>query len=206
VATDIRLLNWSRIVKTLLLFGIAGWMLYSYFKHRFSFDEEVLLNSGEVIVVHRKVHASPLGEIGGPGGWDSEYQSLQISTPIPADSPPKWETRGEFVPLLFDRSLATGEWVVLVTIDTCDGWHDLGALDHPYGEFRVRSGAWTQTTMSEEWFGRPSNIETGIRSSGEPEILDLNEKKRRQTSTVAARFKSIINNWNNDCKNTVRSS
>ena len=167
---------------------------------RIQFREEVRLVNGELISVDRVVKAKPLGEIGGPGGWEPIYMSLQIAEPKNPGSPPKWESEAGLVPILFDRDPLTNEWVLLATFFTCEPWYRLGRPKLPYAEFRVRDGHWRQVDLSTQWIGRSANIFTGIRSSGEPDMLTLSEKDRRDSDpAIAAKYRKIVGHWTTNC-------
>ena len=40
--------------------------------------EEVRLKDGSIILVHRTVEGTKLGEIGGPGGWESKAMTVEV--------------------------------------------------------------------------------------------------------------------------------
>jgi len=163
------------------------------------FTEDVQLASGEVITVARKVTAESLGEIGGPGGWDPSYMSLEIATPARPDNPPKWESSTGLLPVLFDKDPNNGEWALLATFYTCDPWYALGRPKLPYAEFRVRNGQWQRVELAPQWIGHAANVFTGVRSSGEPSHLTLAQKRERDSPRVAPEYRSIVDRWSTGC-------
>jgi hypothetical protein len=164
------------------------------------FAEEVQLASGEIIKASRDVEGKPLGEIGGPGGWEPTYASFVIADPKRSSNPPKWESATGLVPILFDRDPASGEWVLLATFYMCEPWYALGRPKLPYAEFHVFDGQWSRAELSGQWLGRDANVFTGMKSSGEPKLLTLTEKKQRDSDpAISRRFIKIIDRWTTSC-------
>ena len=125
-----------------------------------AWTEEVRLSGGETIVVKRTAKTKPYGELGGPGGWENEGMTLQIVKPQTPDNPLIWDAR--FVPLLFDRDSATGQWFIVATFYSCQSWYDLGRPALPYTEFRFRDGRWVQGPLTAALIGREGNMLTSI--------------------------------------------
>ena len=161
-----------------------------------SWQEEVLLISGELIIVKRTAQGSPLGELGGPGGWEAKEMSLEIEKPDRVNKPPEW--RFAFVPMLFDYDAKNEEWFVVATFYTCGPWYDLGRPDLPYVEYRARQGAWEIVPLSPELIGRKANLLTGVSSKGEPPLVTLEEKKKRD-GRAGASYRTILGKWHTTC-------
>lgn len=129
--------------KTILLFlaliAMLGLCGCQFRDSNFRFTEEVQLNDGRVIKANRVIAAKPLGEIGGPGGWEPKYMSFEIAAPQSPDNPSKWESSAGLLPILFGRDPDTGEWVLLATFYTCEPWYALGRPKLPYAEFCLRT-------------------------------------------------------------------
>jgi len=155
--------------------------------------EEVQLASGEVIVVQRTVHAQSLGEIGGPGGWESEGMTLEIISPQLPDKPPVWDF--PYVPIVFDRDPQTQEWFVVATFYTCERWHELGKPKLPYAQWRARDGIWQRTELNPELIGRKANVLTAIRSSGEPDHTLKSKEDIMSDGRIASKYKRIYDGW-----------
>lgn len=167
---------------------------------RMHFTEDVQLADGKVIKVDRRVSAAPLGEIGGPGGWESKYMSLEIIEPKRPENPPKWESTAGLVPILFDKDPDNGEWTLLATFYTCDAWYALGRPKLPYAEFRARAAQWQKVDLSTKWAGRPANVMTHISSGGEPEFIGLPTKRARLSDGLIARkYRLIVDRWTTGC-------
>ncbi len=186
-----------RWVVVVVLIGSVIWWCSG--RGHIHFIEEIQLSNGEAVQAERSIEASSLGEIGGPGGWESKYQSFEI---VPAEQPnplPKWESTTGLIPILFDRDSGNDEWVLLATFYTCEAWYTLGRPKHPYTEFRIRNGQWQKVELSDQWFGRAANVFSDIRSGGEPEHLRLADKKARADDRVAPEYRTIVNNWSTAC-------
>jgi hypothetical protein len=157
-------------------------------------QEDVELKSGEIIRVNRTAKAKSFGEWGGPGGWENEGMTLQIDTPNKADNPPLWDAK--FVPVVFDRDATTGEWFVVATFYSCESWYDLRRPKLPYTEYRLKNGVWQQGLLSPTSIGLKGNMITGIRSGGEPPLIDITDKRERMaTSRASKKYKEIVSEW-----------
>lgn len=144
------------------------WVIYLiFFKGNIHFKEEIKLSNGEVIIVDRKFITTPLGEIGGSGGWDAKYNSFEIVSPDRSDNPPIWESKSGLIPVLFDRDPTTNEWFLVASFFMCSAWEQIGKPKYPYAEFRVINGQWQQISLSPNHFGKSTNIYTSMRSDGE---------------------------------------
>jgi hypothetical protein len=164
------------------------------------FTEQVLLASGEVLIVNRDVKSSPLGEIGGPGGWEAKYMSLEIVGPKNSDNPPRWESEAGLVPIVFDRDPVTKEWTLLATFYTCDAWYGLGKPKLPYAEFHTQGGSWQRRELSPQWIGHTANLLTSINSGGEPKLISLAIKQQKMSDpTIAPEYRSIVGKWSTGC-------
>jgi hypothetical protein len=190
----------AAFVRAVLLILVAVSALSACGKPEIHFTEEVELANGEVIKVDRHVVAAPFGEVGGPGGWEPKYMSLEIVEPKRPENPPKWESSIGLLPILFDRDPDNGEWTLLATYYTCDVWSAIGRPKLPYAEFHARNGQWQGVALSEKWFGRAANVLTGISSSGEPEFIALAAKRPRLSDPEASsKYRLIDGSWQNRC-------
>ncbi len=161
-------------------------------------QEDVELKSGEIIRVNRTAKSKSFGEWGGSGGWENEGMTLQIATPNNADNPPLWDAK--FVPVVFDRDAITNEWFIVATFVSCESWYELRRPKLPYTEYRLKNGAWQQVALSPSLIGRDANMETGVRSGGEPPLLDLNAKRERMVDgRIAKEYKKIVSEWTTGC-------
>lgn len=190
----------AAFIKALVLSLVALVTLGACGKREIHFTEEVELANGEVIKVDRHVVAAPFGEVGGPGGWEPKYMSLEIVDPKRPENPPKWESEIGLLPILFDRDPDNGEWTLLATYYTCDVWSAIGRPKLPYAEFRARNERWQGVPLSEKWLGRPANVLTGVSSAGEPEFIALAAKRPRLSNPEASsKYRLIDGSWKNRC-------
>ena len=182
-------LRWAFSVPTIL--AAAGCV-----KSNLQWEEEVQLASGEVLVVQRVVKGiNPMGEVGGPGGWDSESMTVAVLSPPRADNPPVWE--GPFVPLLFDRDAQTGQWFMVATFYSCESWYALGKPKLPYTEYRLKEGRWQQQSLTPSLIGRKANMLTNIHSTGEKNHTLASKVK--SVSRAAPEYQEIVSTWSTGC-------
>ncbi len=160
-------------------------------------SEEVKLSSGPVIMVKRSVKGKAVGEWGGPGGWQSLKQTIDVvsdTNPVPA--PPRWsEPR---VPMILDYDTNRRDWLLVATFYTCEEWWSLGRPPLPYLVWRARNGMWERVALSEELFGRPANLLTGPSGRGEPTLVRL-PYKESENRDAAEKYRSVLREWHSAC-------
>jgi hypothetical protein len=160
------------------------------------FREEIQIQDNPTIVADRSLTLKVLGgETGGPGGWEPLYESLEVRGPQHPDLPPKWSSSDGLISVLLDRAPDTGQWTLIASFIMCDAWVKYGRPKVPYFELRVRDGQWQRVDSSAAWFGRKTNVFTGIRSSGEPAMLSIDDKKGRADSRRAKYYVRIEDHW-----------
>lgn len=161
-------------------------------------SEEVLLPSEKVIVVKRSAKGEKLGEIGGSGGWEQKEMSVEIKGDlIGVFTPPIWRTA--YVPVLLDYDAGKNEWLIVATFYTCQGWLDLGKPALPYVEYRVvEKGQWLAVPLESDLFGRKANMLTGVRSDGEPSLVTVKDKTKRDKG-AGDKYRSIVSQWHTNC-------
>ena len=101
-------------------------------------NEEVKLQSGEVIVVKRTAKFSENWIAGGGGGSFNLGMTIDFNDPTNIDTPTTWEAL--YDPLIIDRDPATNEWFIIATFTHCDGWYNLGRPKLPYTEYHFQNG------------------------------------------------------------------
>lgn len=164
---------------------------------RLEWQEEVRLHDGETIVVKRTAKTKAFGEVGGPGGWENEGMTMSIVQPQRPDNPPPWE--GRFVPVLFDRDAASGQWFLVATFFSCQSWYDLGRPALPYTEYRLREGRWVQGPLSAELIGRSANMFTSIRSTGQSDVSVAEKEADLRDPRIGAKYRQILSTWKTTC-------
>lgn len=178
-----------------ILFAIALiWIAYSFlFFGTLNFEEEIRLSSGDVILVKRKIVTSPYGEIGGSGGWEAKFNSIEIIQPKRGDNPVRWETKKNMLPVLFDRDPHSKEWFVLAVLDSCVDWFDLGRPKTSYIEFRYRDSQWQRVDFSQIHLGHSYNVLSNLRSDDRLGLHTLETKTERMSKPgLDQRYVKII--------------
>jgi len=166
---------------------------------KIQFREEIQLHDDQKLIAERDLTIRVLGELGGPGGWEPLDESLEVKGSQHLDYPPKWSSADGLEPVLVDRAPDSGQWALLATFAMCDSYVKYGRPKIPYVEFRVRDGQWQKVEFSPVWLGRKANIFSGIRSSGEPPMLSLEDKAKRADSRTAKWYSQIEDHWLTGC-------
>jgi hypothetical protein len=177
-------------IAALLLLNACG-------KSNISWNEEVQINGGEIILVKRTAKTKAFGEIGGPGGWENEGMTVEVIKPELKDKPPIWNF--PFVPLLFDQDAKTKQWFMVATFYSCTSWYDLGRPALPYTEYRLIDGKWIQKPLSQEVIGRPANMLTSVRSSGEPDHTIGSKTSAMGDTRITKKYLIILDKWSTGC-------
>jgi len=161
-----------------------------------AWKEEVLLASGQKIVVKRTAEGNKLGEIGGTGGWSASRMTIEIVDPKLPTNPPIWSE--PWVPMVFDHDPDTKEWFVVATFYMCEDWYSLGRPPLPYLQFRAHDGKWEQVPLDPKLYGRKANMLTGPKSGGERGLVTLDNKKMRR-HRAAEQYQEILSRWPTSC-------
>jgi len=161
-------------------------------------SEEVVLSSGKLIVVKRGATGEKLGEIGGSGGWDPRNMWVEIKgEPLGVFTPPTWRTA--YVPMLLDYDQVKNEWLIVATFVTCQAWFDLGRPKLPYVQYRVaEKGEWRVVPLESELYGRKANMLTGVRSGGEPSLVTVPDKTKRDRG-ASEEYRKVVDKWHGNC-------
>ncbi len=181
-----------------LAIAVSMILLVGCGKVNLKWSEEVRLETGQVIVVQRTALGKKQGEIGGPGGWEPTEMTVDIPAPAAGiNPPPKW--RSIYVPILLDYEESKDTWTVVSTFVYCTAWYDLGRPPLPYVEYQSQKGAaWVIVPLEERLIGRKTNMLTGPRSGGEPDLVKLEDKETRNKS-AAEDYRRILGQWRTNC-------
>lgn len=159
--------------------------------------EEVELNNGQILIVKRTAKGDSNYEIGGGGGWVQSAMSVELASTIPQVAFPRWYT--VYVPMLLDYQEETKTWSMVATFYYCDVWYRWGRPPLPYIEYQSQNGgAWKVVPLEQRLIGRRSNLLTGPRSGGEPDLIPLKDLKQRNKS-AAPKYKTILGKWKTSC-------
>jgi hypothetical protein len=177
---------------------VAAWIWMGGEK-KLRFVEEVQLDERQTIHIQRVIEVSPMGEIGGPGGWDAKYMSVLVTADGVQHPPPIWESADGLVPLLLGRDAKSGQWFLVATFYTCEPWYRLGRPKLPYAEFRVIDGAWQRTDLAPDLVGRKSNVLTGL-PAPDADVVTLAEKRALDANNkIAPKYLRIVDQWRTGC-------
>lgn len=162
-----------------LIIFLASWMLTLVGKVDANWREQVMLSSGDMITLQRRATGDAFG-MKQPTAWKVERMHIQIldAHGQPA-AVPLWESRTFPIYLDFDRG--SQSWIIVSEIVDCGLMYELGKPRLPYLQHVARKGAgsWAETPVDAKYFGKEVNLLTIPRSSGEPELLTLQEKVAR---------------------------
>ena len=104
------------------------------------------------------------------------------------------------MPVVFDRDDNTKEWFMVATFYSCQSWYDLGRPKLPYTEYRLKIGVWQKVELSTSVIGMKANMLTGIRSGGEPPLIDMTSKRQRMSDPrIAKKYSQIVSTWSTGC-------
>lgn len=163
-------------------------------------NEQVELQSGEVIVIKRTAKFSENWIAGGGGGSFNKGMTIEFSKPNKPDNPTIWSAL--YVPMVLDRDPETNEWFILATFFHCDSWYDLGRPRLPYTEYHFRNGKWVQLPLNEKWLRREANVLPADLSDrkiieGSTSVLTIGEKKGIFSNQpgMSPRFRRIESDW-----------
>ena len=168
----------------------------------YAWREQVLLQEGQQVLVERTARFRENWVAGGGGGSFNKGMTLRVihgPMPMPQST---WDER--FVPIVLERDLGNGEWVVIATFFHCDSWYELGRPSLPYVEFRHREGGWTRQALNPQWIGHPANVLAVDPSEKQAmsgrETLTV-ERKRTivETSTMAPEYRRVVDHWSTGC-------
>ena len=118
--------------------------------------EPVQLASGETVKIRR--HVSMIQQRAWGGGFASApiYRASSIELIDSISSFPVWDA--PLVPIVMDRDLASGEWVIIASVNDCGFWERNGKPVLPYWAFRLRDGEWYRAALPQLFVGRVANL------------------------------------------------
>ncbi len=189
----------------LLGFSVAAMSLWLTFRDPYlKWNEEVNLQSGEVIVIKRTAKFSENWIAGGGGGSFNRGMTIEFDSPDKPSNPTIWS--GLYVPMILDRDPDTNEWMIVATFYHCDSWYDIGRPALPYTAYRYREGKWLQQSMEPKWIGRKANVlvtdlasRKAIDSSKLILTVSRKEKEVEDRPSAAPKYKSILDKWTTGC-------
>lgn len=178
---------------------LVGLLLTACGDPHLNWNEQVKLESGDVIVVARTAKFSENWIAGGGGGSFNKGMTLQIVQPTKPDNPGAWDAL--FVPIILDRDPETHEWFIVATFFHCDSWYDLGRPKLPYTEYRFRNGRWVQQPLTQKWIGREANVLPADLSNkaaiaqGKPALTVERKEAINSDPAISPKFKRVVDHW-----------
>lgn len=172
-------------------------LLLSACNPHLKWNEQVELQSGEVIVITRTAKFSENWIAGGGGGSFNKGMTIEFDSPDKPDNQTIWSAL--YVPMILDRDPDTNEWIIVATFYHCNSWHDIGRPALPYTAYRYREGKWLQQSMEPKWIGRDANVIAAVLfdrnaiNSSKPIFTLADKKKRlRDRPGIDRAFKEIV--------------
>lgn len=173
---------------TILLAPMAG--CAGEIERRWS--EDVVLPDGSVVAIDRYVKFK---ESNAPGGDAYSSTDLRSTLALKGEQSAIATWEGPLVPLVLYRNQAAGEWVIVATTSNCDTWFERGSPVPPYWEFRLKSGKWEPSKLSELSLGLKTNLFFDYEPASPPkqisqatklQIIQKNEFAKKYLSIDAA--------------------
>lgn len=164
-----------------------------------TWKEEVRLASGKLLTVDRTAKGTITRDIAMRAtGWKPEVLTLRIpQSGLDTKAPPPW--RSVLIPVVLDYDPASSEWSVVATYLFCSTWYDMGRPESPYVQFTSSHGApWKVVPLRKDMVGRPANLLTHIRHTGEPDLV-READKQAVFNKVDEQFRAISLSWKTNC-------
>lgn len=170
-------------------------------KANLQWSEEVRLLDGQMVMAERTAQGRTYSELGGTGGWRHPVKmSVSITKePDGIEPPPEW--RDAYVPVLLDYDISSKSWSMVATFYYCETWYALGRPIPPYIEYQsTRGSPWKRVPLEERFVGRETNLLTGPRTDGEPDLVTIADKEFRQRS-AGWKYQRILRKWGREERN-----
>lgn len=90
---------------------------------------------------------------------------------------------GPLVPILIDKEMSTGDYVVVAGTNNCDVWLRNAEPQPPYWTFRLRNNVWYRIDLPPRLIGRKANLLIDYRSSDSRKIADAEVISRKEAQT-----------------------
>lgn len=169
-----------KIFSAFILMAITGmFFIFSFFHtlKRFSWEEEVLLSTGETIVVERYAALSGYSYFGGGSGVYIHHTKLKVIKGSEESYPTEWDYNE--VPLIFDKDPDNGQWFIIST--WYSSHHNNASRNVKQHEYRYINDEWIPIKeLSRKFIDNrmPANLISRVKFSGE-EYLTIELKKER---------------------------
>lgn len=165
---------------------------------QYVWEEEVQLQSGEVITVRRTISFKEYQPAGGGGGSDILNSTLDVISPQHPSNPGTW-SHPPFLPLVFDQDPDSHQWYIVATFYMCNTWYEMGRPKLPYAEFHYENGQWTQTPLSEKYIGKDGNMLVPNQADATRNHTLISKRQLMHEPGISARHKRVISTWKPNC-------
>jgi hypothetical protein len=179
----------------LALVGTASWLVL--FENRWpSWQEEVLMHSGDILTVRRSASMKRFSDTpGGPAGWSYQEGSVEIVPSRDRPAPPsRWQSSYRPLIIDLDHQGDRSEWLIVATFASCWEWTELGRPRLPYVEFRYRDGQWAQQPLSAKLVGRAANLLAPIELKKVPDQT-VEMKRWRIDDPLIGKYGRVVSQW-----------
>lgn len=163
-----------------------------------TWKEEVRLSDDRLIEVKRTAKGRITRDIAMRAtGWIPEETTIRIPQLDGYAKPPVW--RSGLIPVVMDYDRASSTWSVVATYMFCSTWYDMGRPESPYLQYiSVDGEAWRVVPLQPGWAGRRANLQTHIRPTGVPPVLQEVDKEL-DWRDGSDQFKFISTTWKTNC-------
>jgi hypothetical protein len=154
----------------------------------FRWEEEVMLSSGETLVLERTTRYRRSGEPYNPLriGWAPEDSGIVVQAGAPDLVSARYTVREWIEPVVLDRDPQTGDLVMVGTAWNCDWVRKYaGKAKGLYVAFRLRPGVEAEAIVVPEWvWGRARNLYLTAFDIKPPKRVTPAEAERHNNSSV----------------------
>jgi hypothetical protein len=154
-------------------------------------DEEVLLEDGRTIEVHRTVTFNETNSLSGDA-YNAVETGATLSFKGSLATLPAWNE--PLMALVLYQDATTEEWVIVATTTSCQVWRQRGEpRPQPYWEFRMGDRGWREVPLSATSIGRAANLLHRYQRDI-PQRITTEDRKLLESDPMMDRsFKTIVN-------------
>jgi hypothetical protein len=154
-------------------------------------DEEVLLEDGRTIEVHRTVTFNETNSLSGDS-YNAVETGATVSFKGSLATLPAWSE--PLMALVMYQDATTEEWVIVATTTSCQVWRQRGEpRPQPYWEFRLGERGWREVPLSAASIGRAANLLHRYQKSV-PKRMTADDRKSLESDPMMGRsYKMIVN-------------
>lgn len=164
--------------------------------------EDVLLDDGSIIQVERTVKFNETNSVSGDA-YNAVETDATISFTGEFSKLPPW--RAPLMALVMYRDKETKEWVIVATTTSCYVWNMRNEPEPMYWEFRLNSGGWMETPLSDVSIGRPANLLHRYQSTLKTKHITIADRRRIEDDPeMGKEFRTILADDKVNCEKALR--